>query len=228
MPTVIQIRRGTTSQNNSFTGAAGELTMDTTLGVLVVHDGSTAGGQTMIGDTATQTMTNKTLTSPTLTTPTIDSITKSGSDGSGDIGQSGNKYGTIYGLATSAKYADLAEKYVTDQEYEPGTILVFGGTEEVTQSTIAHDRRVAGVVSTDPAYMMNSDAEGQYIALTGRVPCKVMGPITKGDLVVTGTAPGVGQKLDDAQYLPGMVLGKALESIGDNGVRTIEVVVGRL
>ena len=223
MPTVLQVRRGTTSQNNSFTGAAGELTMDTTLGVLVVHDAATPGGQTLIGDTATQTMTNKTLTAPT-----INSITKNGTDGTGDIGQSGNKYGTIYGLATSAKYADLAEKYTTDQEYEPGTVLVFGGTEEVTQSTVAHDRRVAGVVSTDPAYMMNSDAEGQYIALTGRVPTKVMGPITKGDLVVTGTALGVGQKLDDTKYLPGMVLGKALESIDDNGVRTIEVVVGRL
>ena len=85
-----------------------------------------------------------------------------------------------------------------------------------------------GVVSTDPAFQMNSDAEGQYIALTGRVPCKVMGPIDRGDLVVTGTAPGIGQKLDDDQYQPGCVIGKALELIEDQQEQVIEVVVGRL
>jgi hypothetical protein len=223
MPTVLQLRRGTTGQNNSFTGAAGELTMNTDLKTVVVHDNSTAGGHTLVMATATQTLTNKTLTAPT-----INSITKNGSNGTGDIGQSDNKYGTIYGQATSAQYADLAEKYTTDQEYEAGTVVVFGGESEVTQSTSSHDRKVAGVVSTAPAFQMNSDAEGQYIALQGRVPCKVMGPIEKGDLVVTSTAPGVGAKLDDTQYLPGQVIGKALETIEDEGQRLIEVVVGRL
>ena len=66
MPTTLQFRRGNTTQNNSFTGAAGEITVDTTLNTLRVHDGSTAGGTATVGLTATQTLTNKTLTSPTI------------------------------------------------------------------------------------------------------------------------------------------------------------------
>jgi hypothetical protein len=71
MPTQVQFRRGTTTQNNNFTGASGEISIDTTLGTLRVHNGSTAGGQAMVGETATQTLTNKTLTSPTINNPTF-------------------------------------------------------------------------------------------------------------------------------------------------------------
>jgi hypothetical protein len=106
--------------------------------------------------------------------------------------------------------------------------MSFGGTHEITQCVKSHDRKVAGVISTDPAYMMNSTAEGQYLALQGRVPCKVIGPIEKGELVVTSATPGVAQKLDDAQYQPGCVIGKSLETITDNSIQPIEVVVGRL
>jgi hypothetical protein len=169
------------------------------------------------------------LASPSFTTKiTTPDIDKSGTNGSGDIGQTDNRFGTIYGLATSAQYADLAEKYTTDQEYSPGTVMSFGGTHEITQCVKSHDRKVAGVISTDPAYMMNSTAEGQYLALQGRVPCKVIGPIEKGELVVTSATPGVAQKLDDAQYQPGCVIGKSLETITDNSIQPIEVVVGRL
>ena len=130
--------------------------------------------------------------------------------------------------ATSAQYADLAEKYKTDQEYEAGTVVVFGGNSEITQSTISHDRKVAGVISTNPAVKMNDGLDGQYLALQGRVPCKVIGPIEKGDLVVTSHVPGLGVKLDDTQYQPGCVIGKALELIEDQQEQVIEVVVGRL
>ena len=71
MPTVLQFRRGTTSQNNAFTGTLGELSVDTTLDTLRIHDGSTAGGFAITQNTAVQTLTNKTLTSPALTTPTV-------------------------------------------------------------------------------------------------------------------------------------------------------------
>ena len=130
--------------------------------------------------------------------------------------------------ASSARYADLAEKYTTDQEYEPGTVMTFGGTHEITHCTKSHDRKVAGVISTNPAYMMNSTAEGQYLALQGRVPCKVIGPIEKGDLVVTSDVSGFGEKLDDTRYQPGCVIGKALESIEYWEEQVIEVVVGRV
>ena len=125
-----------------------------------------------------------------------------------------------------ATYADLAEKYRADAEYAPGTVLEFGGTAEVT---IAEDstRRVAGVVSTNPAYSMNSECQGEFVAelaLTGRVPCKVRGKVSKGDMMVSA-----GGGFARAEYSPilGSVIGKALEDF-DGGEGVIEVVVGRL
>jgi hypothetical protein len=165
-------------------------------------------------------------------TLTVPSITKSGTNGSGDIGQSDNKFGNVYGttfngVATSAQYADLAEKYLPDAEYAPGTVLVFGGDKEVTMSTSYLDSRVAGVVSTNPGYMMNSELEGGvYIALTGRVPCQVVGKIRKGDMLVTSNIPGVATSTTTPQL--GTVIGKALEDYDSQEVGLIEVVVGRV
>jgi len=222
MPSVLQFRRGTTTQNNAFTGALGELSVDTTLDTLVVHDGSTQGGHTLVSDTATQTLTNKTLTTPTLS---VTAITKAGSNGSGDIGQSDNKFATIYGLSSSAKYADVAEIYTTDQKYDYGTVIVIGGEKEVTQSTSANDHKVIGVVSENPALMMNSDHEGQFIALLGRVPCKVVGKVGAGDLLVTSSTPGHACACDPDDLKPGIVIGKALEEKDSLLTGTIEVLI---
>jgi len=135
--------------------------------------------------------------------------------------------GVYHGTATAARYADLAERYTSDEQYEPGTVLVFGGTKEVTESTTANDRRVAGVVSTQPAHIMNDELEGGIaLALTGRVPCKVIGTIKKGDLMVTSHIPGVAMANDDPKM--GTVIGKALEDYDSPEVGVIEVVVGRL
>jgi len=130
------------------------------------------------------------------------------------------------GIASSAKYADLAEVYASDQNYEPGTVVVFGGTAEITVTSESHDTRVAGVISTNPAYLMNSDAIGLPVAFTGRVPCRVQGPVIKGDVLVTSAIPGVAQRLG-FNYQPGCVLGKALGEVSANEIATIEVVVGR-
>lgn len=130
------------------------------------------------------------------------------------------------GVASSAKYADLAEIYTSDHEYTPGTVVVFGGTHEVTTSELDHDTRVAGVVSTAPAYLMNSQAVGVPVALTGRVPCCVQGPVDKGDQLVN-IGPGLAGRINFAHYRPGCVIGKSLESIADDSVRTIEIAVGR-
>jgi|14_taG_2_1085336.scaffolds.fasta_scaffold07893_2 hypothetical protein len=165
---------------------------------------------------------------------TTDALTISGdilngqSDGVGNIGSSSVGFNTVHAKATSAQYADLAEIYKIDVECAPSTVVVFGGAEEITQSTISHDRKVAGVISTQPAHLMNSTAKGQPVALQGRVPCKVIGPIKQGELVVTSNIPGTAQRLDDNLYMPGQVIGKALETIEDDSVQTIEVVVGRL
>jgi hypothetical protein len=135
--------------------------------------------------------------------------------------------GVYHGTATAARYADLAERYTSDEQYEPGTVLVFGGTKEVTESTNANDRRVAGVVSTQPAHIMNDELEGGIaLALTGRVPCKVVGTIKKGDLMVTSHISGVAMANDDPKM--GTVIGKALEDYDSPDIGVIEVVVGRV
>lgn len=155
-------------------------------------------------------------------------VVNGGTSGVGNIGALGATFNTAYIKSTSAQYADLAEKYTTDQDYAPGTVLVFGGSAEVTQSTTSHDTAVAGVVSTNPAHLMNDTAIGIAVALTGRVPCRVQGPINKGDLVVTSSVPGVAQRLDETLWRPGCVIGKSLEQINYDSIVTIEVVVGRI
>jgi hypothetical protein len=97
---------------------------------------------------------------------------------------SGNLVAVLFdGTATAARYADLAEKYLCDKEYTPGTVVIVGGDAEVTASISG--KRAIGVVSTNPAFMMNKDLEGgTYIALKGRVPVKVIGKVCKGDNLI--------------------------------------------
>jgi hypothetical protein len=148
--------------------------------------------------------------------------------GNGTIGGNLTVSGFMVGRSTQAVYADLAENYSSDDQYEPGTVLIFGGTQEVTQSTTSHDPAIAGVVSTNPAYLMNSGQPGIIVALTGRVPTWVQGPINKGDRVVSSDIPGVAECLNLSKYQPGCIIGKSLETIEHNQVKLIEVVVGRI
>lgn len=142
------------------------------------------------------------------------------------LGSTVSWWNKIYGVSVTAQYADLAENYVADTTYESGTVLDFGGEFEVTLSSTVDSKKVAGVVSTNPAYLMNSTQPGEFIAsiaLQGRVPTKVVGPVVKGDLMVSN-----GQGMARAEENPtvGTVIGKALENfVGDIGV--IEVVVGK-
>jgi len=134
-------------------------------------------------------------------------------------------YSSFWGAAVNARYADLAERYLADAVYEPGTVLMFGGEYEVTEC--AHDSctQVAGVVSTNPAYLMNHQLEGDNIvdlALTGRVPTKVTGTVRKGDMMVSA---GNGRARAEDNPRVGSVIGKALEN--SEGDVVIEVVVGK-
>jgi hypothetical protein len=149
-----------------------------------------------------------------------------------DLGAVGLRWNNVYGVtfsgvSTTAKYADLAEIYIADDNYPPGTVVVFGGTKEITVTNTAHDTRVAGVISTNPAYLMNSEVQGLPVALTGRVPCLVQGPINKGEVLVTGLKPGTAQKINPARFQPGCVIGKSIENIPDDELKLIEIVVGR-
>jgi hypothetical protein len=142
---------------------------------------------------------------------------------------SGDLYANLFqGTATSARYADLAEYYTTDQEYAPGTVLVFGGVAETTTTNIFSDSRLAGVVSTAPGYIMNSELVGTRacIALQGRVPCKVVGQVKKGDMLTTAGIPGHAAKAMDPRV--GTIIGKALEDKDYSEAGVIEVAVGRV
>ena len=158
-------------------------------------------------------------------------------NGFGNIGQDGFSFDTAFVKATSAQYADVAEKYLADNYYQSGTVLHFGGEYEVTQCNEDHCTRIAGVVSTKPAYIMNDGIKGDHVtslALLGRVPCKVEGIIAKGDMMVSA---GNGRARAEPNPRVGAVIGKALEAwapytdeetgqLVNHGV--IEIVVGRI
>jgi hypothetical protein len=158
-------------------------------------------------------------------------IQTSTANATSNIGNASNYFNRLFAQATTALYADLAEVYRSDAQYPPGTVVVFGGTQEVTMSTVSHDNKIAGVISTHPAHVMNSGLQSEFtveVGLIGRVPCRVIGPITAGDRVVSSNRAGVAERLDMSRYQPGVIIGKALESYSSTDVGTIEVVVGRL
>lgn len=157
----------------------------------------------------------------------VGNIINQNSNGVGTIGSPGGYFERVYATSTSALYADLAEIYEADANYDPGTVLIFHGAKDLTTTTIDHDPRVAGVVSTNPAYIMNSGAPGLQLALTGRVPCRVQGPVNKGDVLVTSTTAGVAQAIDNDFWVPGCTLGKSLDTIEDDSIQLIEIAVGR-
>ena len=142
-----------------------------------------------------------------------------------NIGSSTEWFNTIYGTANRALYADLAEKYTSDADYEPGTVVVFGESTEVTISNGANDTRVAGVVSTNPAYLMNGGIDGVEVALQGRVPCKVTGRVRRGDIMVTSDIPGVAMVNNEPKN--GTIIGKSLGYYLGDEIGVVEVVVGR-
>ena len=133
----------------------------------------------------------------------------------------GNITATLFdGTATAARYADLAEKYLADKEYEPGTVVTVGGEKEVTATEV--NCLAIGIVSTNPAFMMNKDLEGGiYIALKGRVPCKVYGAVKKGDRLVSG--PGGTAMAAHGNFANAFAV--ALESTSGTEGNIIEVLV---
>lgn len=162
-----------------------------------------------------------------ITTP---AILNSGANGVGNIGNATTYFNTVFAKATSAQYADLAENYLADAVYTPGTVLDFGGNKEVTATTQSHSTRVAGIVSTNPSYLMNAGLDGNNVvavALVGRVPCRVVGNIQKGDRLVASGVAGVATAFNPSEYQPGCIIGKALEDYNSVNDGIIEIAVGR-
>ena len=234
------------SLNGPFNGTVGATTPNTgaftsvTTGTMGVSAALTAGSLNgpfngTVGATTPNTGAFTSVTTGTMGVSTaltvntgnnLTAIVNGGTNGTGNIGSSGSSFNTVFAKATTAQYADLAENYVADDLYEAGTVLDFGGEFDVTISSKSNSSRVAGVVSTNPAYLMNGDEEGVNVvavALTGRVPCKCIGPVEKGDIVVSA---GNGYAVVNNTPNTGTIIGKAIQKMGV-GEGVIDIVVGR-
>jgi len=184
---------------------------------------TTLGNSATVFTASSSTVSNS-LTVNSANNPTA--IVNGGTTGTGNIGSSSSTFNTVFAKATTAQYADLAECYAGDADYSPGTVVEFGGDNEVTVAS-DNSSSVAGVVSTNPAHLMNSAIDAVYpvaVALTGRVPTKVIGPVRKGQMMVSA---GNGFARAESSPTIGTVIGKSLENFdGETGF--IEVVVGKI
>jgi hypothetical protein len=169
--------------------------------------------------------------SSTLTVNSADGVTaivNGGTNGVGNIGASGQGFNTIFALATSAQYADMAERFHADAEYSAGTVVELGGVNEVTVCNEELSDKVFGVVSEQPAYLMNgaagTNATHPPIAMSGRVPVNVMGFVTKGDRLVSA-GNGLARAATSEEATAFNVLGRALESKTDENIGTVEAIV---
>lgn len=141
----------------------------------------------------------------------------------------------LQGTATESLYADIAERFATDGPLESGDVVKLGGEAEITKTTKDADLNVFGIVSTDPAFKMNAgagtDETHPYIAMTGRVPCKVIGVVKIGDRLVSSDTPGVARAIS-VEIMENMdvssfaIIGRSLENSLDETVKLIDTVVG--
>ena len=154
------------------------------------------------------------------------------SDSGGTYGDIGiDSYATLRVTATTAQYADLAERYEADEPMEYGDVVRIGGEKEITKTTEQADPEVFGVISKDPAYKMNAGAGNDkthpYVALTGRAPCKVKGPVKKGQYIVSSDEPGIAIGIDGRPVKVYSILGRSLQDSNEQNVKYIEITVGK-
>jgi len=228
------IANGAVASTSTSTGA-----LQVTGGVGVTGNINAAGSvtaPTFVGNvsgsalTVTQAAQSAITSLGTLTGLTVSGTIAAGVHNTINIGAVGTTFATVFattfsGVSTTAKYADLAENYLSDSKYEAGTVVVFGGDKEITTTQLFADTAVAGVISTNPAYLMNDALDGQPVALRGRVPVKVQGFTRKGDLLVTGNIPGVAVSVGRDSKYGQAVFAKALENKTTVDVGVIEAVI---
>lgn len=200
MATKIHLKRGNTAAVNGYTGTEGEVVINTETKHLHIQDGVTAGGVKVANVTDIRT----------------DVVYLSGDQ---TINGTKTFTSTINGTAMKANWADVAEKYISDQPYSSGTLVMFGGEKEITLATDHAD----AVVSTTPGILINGGSEGIAIALAGRVPVRIKGIVNKMDkIVVDPQTPGVGKVDNQATKY----IARALES-SDNKYEKLILCVTR-
>ena len=146
-----------------------------------------------------------------------------------NLGAPTARYQNIYGVSTSAKYADIAERFESDEALEPGTVIALGGEKEITKTAMRADETVFGVISEHPAFRMNDGGEDAsthpFVAFSGRVPCKVKGPVAKGDRLVSSDIPGVAVKANSTDDWKA-TFGRALVDKTSEEVEKITIAIG--
>lgn len=241
---------GTLNSNNfvavsAVNASTLSITADASVGNLVTNGTINATGSLVAGSlrsTSSLTVSGLSVTAglnstADITTPT--NVIAGGVEGTGYIrtplltagtvsstGTITGNWGLSAGSRLTATFADLAEVYAGDRYIEPGTVVDFDGDNEVIESYRIMSSKVAGVVSTDPAYVLNSAMECEFptmVALQGRVPCKVIGKINKGDMLISA---GGGRARAEESPKIGTVIGKSLENF-DGTVGVIEIAIGR-
>lgn len=213
----------------------------------VTTDDLTVAGNLIVNGTTTTLNVNELEVEDTIITVAKGVANGSAANGAGleiDLGSSGSSTMTydsgndrmvfnkdvqaanFHGLATSAKYADLAEKYIADKEYDPGTVVKLGGSQEITETTQIGDQDVFGVISTQPAFLMNAEGEGLPVAMAGKVPVKVEGTVAKGERLISSNRPGFAQGIGARGYDAREVIGRALQAHDSTAPGVIMSIVG--
>jgi hypothetical protein len=154
-------------------------------------------------------------------------ITSISTGSSGTPGTVTGQWTLTTGSTWEATFADLAEYHESDKKYDPGTVVIFGGEKEITISEKMLDTRVAGAISTDPAYIMNAGKSGIQLclALQGRTPVKVVGQVKKGDILVTSNVPG--HAIVNNKPEIGTIIGKSLEDKTSQEKGLVMTAIGR-
>jgi len=212
-----------------FTTIRPGITLSTLVGSQVpLFQGTATSSNQLNGLTSSQFMRTDTNTGTSGSVTVGAGILNGGSSGTGNIGSSATPFNTIFATATSAQYADVAERFHADTVYEAGTVVELGGANEITISTDELSESVFGVISTRAAFLMNSGAGSNDthppIAMTGRVPVKVTGTIRKGDRLVSA-GNGLARAAQPGEATAFNTLGRALEQKLDMGHGTVEAIV---
>jgi hypothetical protein len=201
-----------------LTGSQPNITSLTGLTSVTITGSATLNGSAIIAQNGPATLT--TITATTAILPSANLTV--------NIGSSSSWFNNIYGTAVHAQYADLAERFHSDAEYAPGTVVEMGGPNEITQVVAELSESVFGVISTNAAYLMNSGAGTNDthppIAMSGRVPVRVVGLITKGDRLVSA-GNGLARSGKQSELTPWNVIGRALVDKTEASEGVIEAIV---
>ena len=187
-----------------------------------------SGGNVTVGVAGTANVVVVSTTGITTNGLTVPSITKSGSNAVGNIGSSSNYFNQVFATATTALYADVAERFAADEVLVPGTVVELGGTQEITRSQTDLSENVFGVISTRPAYTMNGGAGDDdthpKVAMTGRVPVLVTGIVKKGDRLVSA-GNGIARAAKPGEATAFNTIGRSLVDKTTPESGTIEAIV---